>query len=378
MRRRLTGPHSSPAAQDDFLALPNRHGVSPMLYLKSLHGQEFLNLLERLGARDEAEAWAARADALGGAVSGEVELRLWASCRGQTLARTVRGLMQSARAVRLLATLQLELEYAAVEERRAARRAALEAADPAAAAALPPLAPPRGAEAIEADAAHAAVWFAAERFSYLLAAQRYSDHLEDDVRRRADIDLLMLVHPLLSVAHFESSVSPFSGRRRLLCVCRSAAQGVRFRLPLAGNAIVDGIGEGKPENANCAAPFVLGRVVQAIDMNQDFYLEEALKLPNALLTLSTSTRAVAASGRPVVVVGLREHIFTQVLSAPAYFMSQQEYLFGVMWQRIMASPLDVRMHYGRVAAGACTCAHARARGEARAEARAQARTQARK
>ena len=54
------------------------------------------------------------------------------------------------------------------------------------------------------------------------------------------------------------------------------------------------------------------------------------------------------SGRPVVVVGLREHIFTQVLSAPAYFMSQQEYLFGVMWQRIMASPLDVRMHYGRV------------------------------
>ena len=254
-------------------------------------------------------------------------------------------MMQSARAVRLLATLQLELEYAAVEERRAARRAALAARDPAAAAALGPLVL-RSSEAIEVDAAHAAVWFAAERFGYVVAAQRYAEHLEDDVRRRADIDLLMLVHPLLSVAHFESSVSPFSGQRRLLCVCRSAAQGVRYRLPLAGNAIVDGIGEGKPENANCAAPFALGRVLQCIDMNQSFELEEALKLPNALLTLSTSSRVLAPSGRPVVVVGLREHIFTQCLSAPAYFMAQQEYLFGVMWQRLMASPLDVRMHYG--------------------------------
>ena len=34
------------------------------------------------------------------------------------------------------------------------------------------------------------------------------------------------------------------------------------------------------------------------------------------------------------------------LSSCAYFMSQQEYLFGTMWQRVMASPLRVRMHYG--------------------------------
>jgi hypothetical protein len=82
-------PHYNEAVlygKDDFLALPNRHGVSPFLYLKSTHGREFLNLLERLGARDETEAWGVRTDALGAAVSGEVELRLWASCRGQTLA----------------------------------------------------------------------------------------------------------------------------------------------------------------------------------------------------------------------------------------------------------------------------------------------------
>ena len=45
-------------------------------------------------------------------------MRLWASYRGQTLARTVHGVMEYVRAIRLLATLQLELEYTAIEERK--------------------------------------------------------------------------------------------------------------------------------------------------------------------------------------------------------------------------------------------------------------------
>jgi callose synthase len=73
------------------------------------------------------------------------------------------------------------------------------------------------------------------------------------------------------------------------------------------------------------------------------YFEESLKLPNALALLGGVS---PDSGRPVVCLGLREHIYTHALSAPAFFMSQQEYLFGVMFQRIMASPLHVRLHYG--------------------------------
>jgi hypothetical protein len=76
---------------------------------------------------------------------------------------------------------------------------------------------------------------------------------------------------------------------------------------------------------------------------QDGYFEEALKLPAALEFMQ---RVSPTSGRPLVVAGLREHIFTHSLSSAAFFMSQQEYLFGTMWQRIMASPLQVRMHYG--------------------------------
>lgn len=67
------------------------------------------------------------------------------------------------------------------------------------------------------------------------------------MRRRSDIDYLLLVHPLLQVVYFESSISPYTGKRRLMSVCKSG-QGLRYRLPCPGNPIVDGIGEGKPEN----------------------------------------------------------------------------------------------------------------------------------
>jgi callose synthase len=47
----------------------------------------------------------------------------------------------------------------------------------------------------------------------------------------------------------------------------------RVRLP--GNPI---LGEGKPENQNVAMPFTRGEKVCLIDMNQDGYFEEALKV----------------------------------------------------------------------------------------------------
>lgn len=313
-----------------FLRTANKQGISPMLYLKSLHAAEWANFCERLGVKNEAAAWKAEKDAQGNAVSGEMEVRLWASHRGQTLARTVHGVMEYARAIRALAALQLEVEYAALEDARATV---------AAAAGVTYTRLPQ--TRIEADAALAAAWFTAERFSYVVAAQLYFAHGEDDIKRRADIDWLLLSHPLLSVAFFESSASPFTAKRRLLSVLRRGNTD-RFRVPLPGNPITDGIAEGKPTNQDNAAVYACARFIQTLDMNQDHSIEECLKLPNALRVM----RVKDATGRPVAVAGMREHIFTHCLSASAYFMSQQEYLFGVMWQRLMASPLRVRFHYG--------------------------------
>jgi callose synthase len=52
-----------------------------------------------------------------------------------------------------------------------------------------------------------------------------------------------------------------------------------YRVKLPGNPIV---GEGKPENQNHAIIFTRGEYLQTIDMNQENYMEEALKIKNLL------------------------------------------------------------------------------------------------
>lgn len=52
-----------------------------------------------------------------------------------------------------------------------------------------------------------------------------------------------------------------------------------YRVKLPGNPIV---GEGKPENQNHAIIFTRGEYLQTVDMNQENYMEEALKVKNLL------------------------------------------------------------------------------------------------
>lgn len=65
------------------------------------------------------------------------------------------------------------------------------------------------------------------------------------------------------------------------------------------------LGEGKPENQNSAIIFCFGEVLQAIDMNQDNYLAEALKVrslidefnPPRYTQLEASAAAAVRAGR---------------------------------------------------------------------------------
>ena len=52
-----------------------------------------------------------------------------------------------------------------------------------------------------------------------------------------------------------------------------------YRVRLPGNPV---LGEGKPENQNHAMIFTRGEYLQTIDMNQEGYFEEALKMQNVL------------------------------------------------------------------------------------------------
>jgi len=76
-------------------------------------------------------------------------------------------------------------------------------------------------------------------------------------------------------------------------------------------------------------------------MNQDNYLEEAFKMRN-LLQEFLKKHGV----RCPTILGLREHIFTGSVSSLAWFMSNQETSFVTIGQRLLASPLKVRFHYG--------------------------------
>jgi callose synthase len=70
-------------------------------------------------------------------------------------------------------------------------------------------------------------------------------------------------------------------------------------------------------------------------------LEEALKIRNLLQEFHQHQ-----GRRPPTILGLREHIFTGSVSSLAWFMSYQETSFVTIGQRLLASPLRVRFHYG--------------------------------
>ena len=93
---------------------------------------------------------------------------------------------------------------------------------------------------------------------------------------------------------------------------------------------------GKSDNQNHAIVFSRGTVIQAIDANQEGYLEESLKLCNALQEFEPNGPAI---------VGFREHIFSG-LGALGDFAAGSEAVFGSLVQNVMAGLLYSRYHYG--------------------------------
>lgn len=76
-------------------------------------------------------------------------------------------------------------------------------------------------------------------------------------------------------------------------------------------------------------------------MNQDGYLEEALKMRNLLEEFTRGD-----SSKPPSILGFREHIFTGSVSSLANYMALQEASFVTLSQRVLDRPLRIRQHYG--------------------------------
>ncbi|XP_028116346.1 callose synthase 10 isoform X1 [Camellia sinensis] len=295
------------------LRVENEDGISTLFYLQKIFPDEWDNFLERIGRRDSGDAELQE--------TASLELRFWASYRGQTLARTVRGMMYYRRALML----QSFLERRSPGEDDFSQAKVLTS---------------QGFQSSFEARAQADL-----KFTYVISCQIYGQQKQRKAPEAADIALLLQRNEALRVAfiHVEESgaadgtvLKEFYSKLVKADVHGKDQEIYSIKLP--GDPK---LGEGKPENQNHAVVFTRGEAVQTIDMNQDNYLEEAMKMRNLL----EEFRADHGLRHPTI-LGVREHVFTGSVSSLAWFMSNQETSFVTLGQRVLANPLKVRMHYG--------------------------------
>lgn len=294
----------------------NEDGISTLFYLQKIFPDEWDNFLERIGRGESTGDVDFQKNS-----TDTLELRFWASYRGQTLARTVRGMMYYRRALMLQSFLERRSlgvdDYSQTE-----------------------FLTTQGFELSRESRAQADL-----KFTYVVSCQIYGQQKQRKDKEAADIGLLLQRNEALRVAfiHVEESgaadgkVSKEFYSKLVKADINGKDQEI-YSIKLPGDPK---LGEGKPENQNHAIIFTRGDAIQTIDMNQDNYLEEAMKMRNLLEEFQAKHGI-----RPPTILGVREHVFTGSVSSLAWFMSNQETSFVTLAQRVLATPLKVRMHYG--------------------------------
>ncbi|CAI9753068.1 unnamed protein product [Fraxinus pennsylvanica] len=298
------------------LEMENEDGVSIIYYLQKIYPDEWNNFMERVNCK-EYEIWENEENIL--------QLRHWASLRGQTLCRTVRGMMYYRRALKLQAFLDMATENEILEGYKS-------------------ITAPSEEDRKSQRSLYSELEAVADmKFTYVATCQNYGNQKRSGDRRATDILNLMVNNPSLRVAYIDEVEEMKGGKNQkvyysvLVKAVDDLDQEI-YRIKLPGSAK---IGEGKPENQNHAIIFSRGEALQTIDMNQDNYLEEAFKMRNLLEEFNEDHGV-----RPPTILGVREHIFTGSVSSLAWFMSNQETSFVTIGQRVLARPLKVRFHYG--------------------------------
>ena len=271
-----------------------RRELTILKYLETIHTHEWNNFMERIDVTSMDQALA----------SYPTEVRLWASTRGQTLARTVQGMMMYEDAIKMLRWLEVGSDQTLSHAEKVRRMDDL----------------------------------VRLKFSYVTSCQIYGQQQRSNAPQAADIDFLMTKYKNWRVSYVDERMDGHGTTRYDAVLIKSLNDEIVevYRYELPGQPI---LGEGKPENQNIALQFTRGEFVQTIDMNQEHYFEETLKMPHFLQTAVNTQRQVA-------IIGMKEHIFTARASSLARFMTVQELVFVSLTQRVLADPLEARMHYG--------------------------------
>ncbi|KAG2649835.1 hypothetical protein PVAP13_1NG133657 [Panicum virgatum] len=285
----------------------NQDESSILSYMQKIYPDEWKNFSERIGPKATND-----------------EIRYWASYRGQTLSRTVRGMMYYKKALRLQAFLDRTSDQESYKGLLATEQG-------------------KNKRNIHQSLSAEIEALADMKFSYIISCQKFGEQKIKGDPHAQDIIDLMTRYSALRVAYIEEKEViennvPHKVYSSVLIKAENNLDQEIYRIKLPGPPI---IGEGKPENQNHAIIFTRGEALQTIDMNQDNYLEEAYKMRNVLQEFVIHPRDQAPT-----ILGLREHIFTGSVSSLAGFMSYQETSFVTIGQRFLADPLRVRFHYG--------------------------------
>ncbi|KAF9590047.1 hypothetical protein IFM89_030359, partial [Coptis chinensis] len=288
---------------EEELNLENEDGISTLFYLQKIYPDEWSNFIER--TKDDNDP------------KEQVDLvRQWVSYRGQTLFRTVRGMMYYRQALELQCFLDMAEDpeiFGGYRGHRGHRPVDINHREE-----MP--------FAIRSQAV------ADMKFTYVVSCQVYGAQKKSNEKRDQscyqNILSLMLMYPSLRVAYIDEREETVGGKSEKLYYSVLVKGGDKFdeevyRIKLPGRPT--DIGEGKPENQNHAI---------------DNYIEEAFKMRNVLEELLKSHRG---DRKPTILVHFGS--FNSV-SSLAWFMSNQETSFVTIGQRILASPLRVRFHYG--------------------------------
>ncbi|KAF7366397.1 putative 1,3-beta-D-glucan synthase subunit [Mycena sanguinolenta] len=329
--------------------------VTLLEYLKQLHPIEWENFVKDtkilaeesamfnagngtnpFGAVDEKAASNSKADDLpfyfigfkSAAPEFTLRTRIWSSLRAQTLYRTVSGMMNYSKAIKLL----YRVENPDVVQHFGANPDKLE----------------RELERM-----------ARRKFKFVVSMQRYSKFNKEE---QENAEFLLRAYPDLQIAYLdEEPPRREGGEPRIFSalidghsefVPETGKRRPKFRVELPGNPI---LGDGKSDNQNHAIIFYRGEYLQLIDANQDNYLEECLKIRNVLgefeeyQTSETSPYArwdpKDNKKGPVAIVGAREYIFSENIGILGDLAASKEQTFGTLSARSMAF-IGGKLHYG--------------------------------
>lgn len=254
--------------------------------------------------------------------------RIWSSLRAQTLYRTVSGMMNYGKAIKLL----YRVENPEVVQTFGGNTDKLE----------------RELESM-----------ARRKFKFVVSMQRYSKFNKEE---HENVEFLLRAYPELQIAYLEEEPArKEGGDPRLFSSLidghsefdvQTGKRRPKFRIELPGNPI---LGDGKSDNQNHAIIFYRGEYLQLIDANQDNYLEECLKIRNILGEFEeyevSSQSPYAHWGHkdfkksPVAIVGAREYIFSENIGILGDLAAGKEQTFGTLTARSL-SWLGGKLHYG--------------------------------